>query len=435
MANSNEITLTRALYGLTKNTAKIALIFLLISAILISITYNDADPSFNTHTLDNNTTRVLYSFHVSDGDSKLHIGYFVAEDTDLIDYIDFRIQQISGDLFEDVIISLSTQYYRDLNLDSGDYRVVATLKLKSYADLSTRIDIVSGYGNVNLVLAALSILTLVIGAISMGLFFAVLPFTVFVLILNGFRKPKSQYQPEQRRSKTHRTSVSPSQINEEQTPILQPQPIQSESEPVYRQGYSKPYRFDPNSFTSKLTAKDWTWLIIALISFIGFIFAPDTPLIAFSIIITGVVIYSVSEREKTKYRILVLLKNNPETSVAFLSRQLGKKDKYVTKILQIMILDEAMPIVMNLYTKHVKVIGPLDPYIEDNQRIYQPLTPTRVDEGQIHVQEPEHSYTTQQTEPSAIALQNEEITTHCTACGEGLIGNPKYCYICGQKTI
>ena len=41
----------------------------------------------------------------------------------------------------------------------------------------------------------------------------------------------------------------------------------------------------------------------------------------------------------------------------------------------------------------------------------------------------------EQIDPIVTQTQNDEITSHCTACGEGLIGNPKYCYICGQKTI
>ncbi|OLS25810.1 MAG: hypothetical protein HeimC2_17450 [Candidatus Heimdallarchaeota archaeon LC_2] len=425
MANSDEITLTRALYGLTKNTAKLAFIFLIISAILISITYNDADPSFSTHTLVNNEEKLLYSFHVSEGDSELHLGYFTADDLTAVDYIDFRIQmKVVGEsqvIYEDIIFSQSTQYYQDLSLESGDYQVVATLHLKSTADPNTRIDIVSGYGNLNLVLAALSILALVIGSISLGLFFALLPFTIFVLILNGINKPKAKKQSY---SETIEPRVSHS-INQSQTKDI---------EPVTQQEFSRPYRFEPNSFASKLTAKDWTWLIIALLSFIGFIFSPDSPFLFFSIIITAVIIYSVSEREKTKYRILILLKTNKTTSVAFLSRQLGKKEKYVIKILQIMILDEGIPIVLNLSSNRVQAIGDLGPFIKDNQRVYHPVT-AQTDESEIPPQISEILEPVEQIDPIEAQPQNSEITSHCTACGEPLIGDTKYCYICGQKTI
>ncbi|MHA2030146.1 MAG: hypothetical protein ACW99Q_12190 [Candidatus Kariarchaeaceae archaeon] len=52
MTGSNDITLTRALYGVTKTSAKIVFIFFLISAVLISITVNEGDPKLNTYTLN-----------------------------------------------------------------------------------------------------------------------------------------------------------------------------------------------------------------------------------------------------------------------------------------------------------------------------------------------------------------------------------------------
>ncbi|MHA2030147.1 MAG: hypothetical protein ACW99Q_12195 [Candidatus Kariarchaeaceae archaeon] len=327
----------------------------------------------------------------------------------------------SLNIYQDVLVSNSEQFYREITLGSGTYRVVATAHMLNSPSTGETVEIVSGHGHLNMVLVGLSILALVVGAIATGIFFTVLPFTVLVLIINAASKPS---RPAPVYSGDRSSTPRPT----EPTSEYQRQQVQTQNQIKTK---SSPFSFDPESFAAKLTTKDWAWLMIALICFIGFIFDPNSPLLAVAIIIAAAIIYSVSEREKTKVRILNLLNNYPFTSVEFLEMQLGKKRKYVIKVLQFMILDDAMPITLDMGTLDVKVVGPLKPYLV--QKEYVPTA--------ARVETPEQS-TEQEIETVAetasvqiIADPPAEITMHCTACGEGLIGKPKYCYICGQKTI
>ncbi|MFV2014548.1 MAG: hypothetical protein ACC656_03915, partial [Candidatus Heimdallarchaeota archaeon] len=197
MATTNDITLTRALYGITKTTAKISFAFFIIAAILISVTINAADPNINTYTLHDEEENFLYGFQVSEGSSDIQIGYVTISNEYLVDYIEFKIQKISSDgvqVLDNVITSRSSEFFRELSLEPGNYRVMATAYFKGATNSNETVEIASGYGSFNLVLVGLSILSIVIASVSMGILFTVLPFTVFVLILNSFNNTsKSKY--------------------------------------------------------------------------------------------------------------------------------------------------------------------------------------------------------------------------------------------------
>lgn len=422
MATSNDITLTKALYGITKTTAKVSFLFFIITAILVSVTINAADPNINTYTLHHQEENYLYGFQVSDGDSEIQIGYGIINNDQIVDYIEFKVQKVSPDgiqVTEIVIFSRSQEFFRQLTLEPGSYKVFATAYFIENAGSTQDVEIASGYGSFNLILVGLSILAIVIASISMGIFFAVLPFTIFMLILNSVNKSSQpKYVKPTKRTEQPQTETSAQTSQPVYSPATKPK--------------ATPFNFDPESFAAKLTTKDWAWLVIALISFIGFLFDPDTPFLFFSIIITVVIIYSVSEREKTKLRMLNLLNTYNHTSVDFLKVQLDKKIKYVIKVLQYMILDDAMPIRLDMDTLDVTVVGSLTPYLP--QREYE----TQSYKDSPNYPEPSNHDVVSRDESTTIQVlvpDESQIEMHCTVCGEGLIGKPKYCYICGQKTI
>lgn len=424
MATSNDATLTKALYGITKTTAKVSFVFFIITAILLSVTINAADPNINTYSLHDQEENFLYGFQISDSDTEVQIGYAIINNEQIVDYIEFEVQKVSPDgiqVAETVIFSRSHEFFRQLTLEPGSYKIFATAYFVENAGSSQDVEIASGYGNFNLILVGLSILAIVIASISMGIFFAVLPFTIFLLILNSVN---SSSKPKHVKSVKRREYIEAESSTQTSQPVYSP-PTKPKT---------APFNFDPESFAAKLTTKDWAWLAIALISFIGFLFEPDSPFLFFAIGITVVIIYSVSEREKTKLRMLNLLNTYNHTSVDFLKGQLDKKIKYVIKVLQYMILDDAMPIRLDMDTLDVTVVGSLSPYLP--QREFETQGPTYRDSPKY----PEPSNQTNVSNDASTQVQvvipdESQIEMHCTACGEGLIGKPKYCYICGQKTI
>ncbi|MCE7735840.1 MAG: hypothetical protein GPJ54_13245 [Candidatus Heimdallarchaeota archaeon] len=424
MATSNDITLTKALYGITKTTAKISFVFFILTAILISVTLNAGNPNINTYTLHDQEENFLYGFQISDGDSEIQIGYVVINNDWIVDYIEFRVEKVSPDglqVSENVIFSRSQDFFRQLSLDPGSYRVFATAYFVENAESAQDVEIASGHGSFNLVLVGLSVLAIVIASVSMGIFFAVLPFTIFMLIFNSINNSSKPRYVKPTKRKEHSEIEASTQTS---------QPVYSSpSKPKVT-----PFNFDPESFAAKLTTKDWAWLAIALIAFIGFLFEPDSPFLFFALIIPVVIIYSVSEREKTKLRMLNLLNTYNHTSVDFLKVQLDKKIKYVIKVLQYMILDDAMPIRLDMETLDVTVVGSLTPFLPQKEFA---RTTSSHQSSSNNIEQSTQGVVSNEVNPIVQVLipDDSQIEMHCTACGEGLIGKPKYCYICGQKTI
>lgn len=404
--SKEEQSLTRILINVTKWSGKLGFYFFMISAILVAITISDADPSISYYDLNAGQQKTVQYIHL---DSRDNAQIFFSINTDEMDHSvtlgDVTPKKITVSLIdqssEEVKWSVTaSEYFKTINLGPGDYRIVV-----SATEDNTRF--VMGSGSFNPGLVGITTVFIAMFGVLMAIFWTVLPFTIAALIIRSINNQKQPILPNAPSQK-----VAPQKIN-----LQTPATVTKRSVTIH-----------PESFFSKLTRNDWILVGIAVLFFFIFIVERDAGFFVVTIIFSSIVFYLVTEREKTKRRILVLLNHYPTTTIEFLSQQLGKKTKEVVNILQIMILDDAQQITLDPANNTVKVIGDLDMPKEvypTASSVTQKVTPQTT---QKPVEVKQAPTTTKQ-------VKNEmgNVISHCTGCGEPLVGSVKYCYSCGQK--
>jgi hypothetical protein len=149
----------------------------------------------------------------------------------------------------------------------------------------------------------------------------------------------------------------------------------------------------------------------------------------------------------------VLLQRYNQTSIKFLADQLDKKEDYVIEVLRLMILDDGLPIRMDLINGSVTKIGEFPemnlrygddapgPVVRD-QSTQQ--TPAQSPPQEPIAQEPVVEQPVEETEEAPVepdfgkvekTEQGEvrDYASYCSSCGEGLLKETKYCYSCGAR--
>ncbi|MCY3410892.1 MAG: hypothetical protein INQ03_04560 [Candidatus Heimdallarchaeota archaeon] len=452
MSNNNN-TLTSVLVGGMKGTFKATFILFIIGMLVVGSTVSAAEPQMDVYNLSANTKKSLGTFEVDsnepvqiglalvDGVGDLnfwlyHVTYKVVDGEDTI-YYDSKVNGAEEVL--DLIYSVHDQheFFDELNLDDGTY--------KSVVQAERDVQVMFGISQLNHGAVFLSAILIALFGVSMALFWTIFPFAMMVLFINAI----SGNEPTPSRTRSQR--------------VQSKEPFAKRAAKPFMEGNS-------NSVFHKLTNKDWGWLGLAVIMFFLSFVTPEGPFFFFTVITVVAVFYGMTEREKLKDRIVVLLRHYPETSVEFLKTQLGKKkDKDIIDVLQMMILDEALPIQLNLQNNMVKLVGKIpETYNSSNRRghIHQPIafrpvaqptpqpvaqavaqpqvtqTPAQVQPTNninIRVEQPP----TQTTQPRPLTEQVEKqepakkeeapLKNFCTGCGTELIAKVAYCYACGQK--
>ncbi len=392
MSSNDDLSLTRVLVNVSKWSGKLGFYFFMISAILVAITISDANPSINYYHLNAGDTIITQSIHMSGSDNAQI--FFGVDSPDEEHHTVGLITVSLIDENNDVVwLHTSNDFFKNIWLPSGDYHIEVT------ADQDT--DFFMGSGVFDPGLVAISAIFVVMFAILMAIFWTVLPFTVAALIIKALDK---------------------------KPPVAEPQ-VSSKIRPITikkAKSKKKPIVIHPDSWFSKLTRNDWILLGLGVFFFFLFVAEPDGVLLFFAVMFSAIAFYLVTEREKTKQRILVLLSHYPETTVEFLALQLDKKSKDVIKTLKMMILDEAQLIRLDLITDKVTVVGEL----------VQPIQPKRVVSPEVTRQTIEPITTVvpeSSVKQSTVQVEPIRPVSHCTGCGEPLVGEVKYCYSCGQR--
>ncbi|MHA2253210.1 MAG: hypothetical protein ACXAD7_22805 [Candidatus Kariarchaeaceae archaeon] len=395
--SNQELSITKVLVDVVKWSGKLGFLFFIISAIMVSITINDANPSLNWYEMQAGETATVQYIHM-DASDNAQVGFAVEsdEEPENRNLITVRIIRSSD---SSVVWSITAkEHFQNIYLSSGDYRVEVTV----FED--TQFIMLSGAFSEGLV--GLTAIFVALFAIMMGIFWTVLPFAIAALIIRSISKSSKPTAYPPPRGAPH-TDQEPVKVMRARAPKRRPIVIH------------------PDSYFSKMTRNDWVVAGLAIIFFLLFIVEFETVGLVFAVFLGAVVFYNVTEREKTKQRILVLLRHYPETNIEFLSVQLDKKKKDVVKTLQIMILDDGQPIRLNLMQGSVTVVGEID------EKQYT-LPSTR---GQVEPVTPFPAVTkkVETREEVVVPSREPEPTTHCTGCGEPLVSEVTYCYSCGQK--
>jgi hypothetical protein len=390
-----DLSLTKILVDVTKWSGKLGFLFFIISAIFIGINVNNSDMSLNQYTVNQGQPLITQYIHMESDDNAQF--FFAVDSAEGSTRDAITVHLVRSSTNEDVVIITGVEAFRNLYLTKGDYRIEVTTNFE-------QVSFVMGSGKFEAGLVTFTAVILIIFGVLMAIFWTVLPFTILSLVINSINKQGKRPIPKNGPAKTE---------------------YSTQRVTVQKAKTTKPIIIQPDSWFSKLLRKDWILLGVATFFFF-FLFVIESEgfgLFA-SIVLVAIVFYSVSEREKTKHRILVLLNHYPETTVEFLAVQLDKKKKDVISTLQIMILDDAQPIRLNLVNDTVTVVGELsvEPVVtpkEDYIATPKELVPTLATTQAVQVQDEAIS------EPHGIY--------HCTGCGERLLDQVKYCYTCGQK--
>ncbi len=406
---NNNYTLTRVLVGGLKWSGKQSFIFFVLTLLVIGGTISASDPVVDDHYLTQNKSTIVAEKYLTDEPVQIGVSTFDAKVN--VELIIYRLQFKTVDDNETILSDrrssgaeeVLTQIFRmngpefleERVFEEGTYRFVVT------AD--ENVQILFGEAQVNHGAAILTVILLLIFTFSFTIFWTIFPFAIAVLIINAM-KPAPAYK------------VGMDTKTKKKDPFMK-----SLSRPI----------FEENTYFSKLTNAEWAWLGVALFFFIMFFVEPEGPFFFLTVIIGIGVFYGVTEREKMKDRILILLEHYPETSVEFLAKQLGKKKKKdVIKVLQIMILDDAYPIQLNLSNNKVIKVGE-----------FQSSTPIRTEvpvqavNHTVQVKAPVKETVVEKKveEKKPLVEQIEDEAKFCNACGEHLVASVSYCYACGQK--
>jgi hypothetical protein len=292
-------------------------------------------------------------------------------------------------------------------------------------------------------LIALSAVFVTIFSVVFSIFNTVWPFALMVLIINAITGPipsKSRFRHYKRAPVAPQAPVAPV------APVA-PAAVKPPVEPALPRPV-KVRRASRSSLFDGFTNNDWGALMIGAFFIFIFFVNPNGPFFFIAIVIIIGTIYNVNERERNRNRLLVLLTHYPVTSVDFLTEQIysnrGKnsnhgKKKRIIKVLQFMILDEGLPIQLDLATNMVKVIGKL-PTSNLDDAIHA-TTPSSFQEPDAPVApvapvKPVPVETVAPVAPVAPTKAPEPVDEgyFCSGCGEKLVGKTRYCYYCGQKT-
>lgn len=441
MADNDNNSLTKVLVDISKWSGKTSFGFFVVALITTMILISIAEPTVthyvatgedqtvSSFTLDNNDDVQLF-FATDNGETRMN--YTLIKITYLgSDNIERDFRQSSADIeVSTTIFSVrDSATLRQESLAAGSYKIVVSAE----EDVGYTI----GVAQFELALVALAAVFWVIFSIAVSIFFTILPFTIFVLILNAVsgsstprtppQSPQTQYAVQQQRSANF--TAAP------------------QSKPMRTSSYIKGTPFEA------LTKNDWIGVIAAVIFFIAFLAEPSGPFGFIALIIAAIIFYSVTEREKNKDRIQVLLQRYNQTSIKFLADQLDKKEDYVIEVLRLMILDDGLPIRMDLINGSVTKIGEFPelnlrygsdapgPIVQDQSKQQTPTPQAPTSQEQIveqHVEEADEAPETP-VEPDFGKVEKtkqgevRDYASYCSSCGEGLLKETKYCYSCGAR--
>lgn len=439
---SNNTSLTRVLVGLTKWSGKSSFTFFVLTALIIAGTVSLGGPVVNYYSVAADQTmgfdyalendNIQFGIVVDNGDSVtlelFRVQYLHIMDNNETVLSDYQISDADAQSLDLVFTMTAHEFFRDLQLDEGDYRFVIST--------SSATDFTFGVGQFMHGLIALSAVFITIFSVVFAIFNTVWPFALMVLIINaitGSIPSKSRFRHYKRAPAAHQAPVAPAAVQPPAEQVL-PRPV-------------KVRRTSGSSLFDGFTNNDWGALMIGAFFIFIFFVNPDGPFFFIAIVIIIGAIYNVNERERNRNRLLVLLAHYPVTSVDFLTEQIyttranssnhGKK-KRIIKVLQFMILDEGLPIQLDLATNMVKVIGKLptsnlDDAIQSTApsvTVQEPVAPV----APVAPVEPVAPAKPVEPVAPAKAPEPEEDGYFCSGCGEKLVGKTKYCYYCGQKT-
>ncbi len=210
------------------------------------------------------------------------------------------------------------------------------------------------------------------------------------------------------------------------------------SQASFRQ-YSPPSR--PRSFLDKMTKSEKTWGIIGLF----FLFSGGFFL---TFVIAFAIFYSVSEREKSKLRIVQILRSERQTSVYGISKILDKNEKHVDAALRQMILDEGASIRYDLVEGTVTAVGELAHSgmgAPAPVQMSQPVQTHAAPMAQPMAQPVAQPVVQQSAQPIAQSvapmvtpmgpMDLPPVANSCMQCGEKLPKTAKYCNSCGVRQL
>ena len=427
MKNRSDTSLTKVLIDLTKWSGKMTFFAFIIGGILLSITLSSADPTVNYSEISLGQSKTVYSFSLNQ-EKTIQFGFSIDDDTEL-NKIHFRIVKKAASIAnedEDIAHIIANSYLKEFILQAGEYKII--FENPEFVTGASSVSVIFGTGSFNYGLVGATILAIVVFSISSTIFWFALICTSFLLVINavvGSVKPQrttsAVVPPRQKRDQ----EVTPAYVSDG---IKDIQPTKS---------------FDLEAIFGKFQRSDWIIFSIGVLFFFGFLAEPQSPFLVFAILVFIGTIYMVTEREKTKHRIIVLLSRYRKVNMDFLVAQMDKKKKHIVSAIKIMMLDEGLPIRMDTNQNYVEVVGDLTSAL----RLYdikptsgEPIsTVTSAPIDPISVQDPiaQPVVTTPTKTKSASTTPAERLDNEpshfCSTCGELLVSSVKYCYSCGAK--
>lgn len=461
MSRNKDYTITNILVDITKWSGKASFFLFIIGLLLGLIAVNLASPQFNQYeTTSQDTAFQWFSIDsnqevqiilvTENGDSvqlRLEKIEYVSPDSEEV--YDFR-ETVNDTITYDVVFSeTDREIGKNQMLSRGEYRLVV-----NGVNNTSGIDFYLGNAHFDLGLVLAFAAVMATFGLAFGIFATILPFTCIALVVSAIMRMDNQEYDKQVYQKnttteSTRTRDSPSQTSQQ---TVRPEPS-SRSNVYTRSGFIE------DTPLKHLTRNDWIAVTVAGFFLLFFLAEPDGPFLFIGMIIIFIVGYSVTEREKLKNRLTVILQLYPETNLSFLSSQLDKDEDEIIKVLRIMILDEGYPINMNLIEKTVRKIGPFPeeapkiPTRDYYQQASYETTPetapgtadqdtssTESTEDQTAEEDKEEDTTTdthddaEQTVSGAVG-EITEPALYCSACGEPLKKDVKYCYVCGARQV
>ncbi len=447
--SNNNTSLTRVLVGATKWSGKASFTFFILTALIIAGTVSLGGPVVNYYSLAADQSmgfnyalendNIQFGVAVDNGDSVtlelFRVQYLhIMNDNETV-LSDYKISDADVQTLDLIFTMTAYEFFRDLQLDEGDYRFVIST--------TSATDFTFGVGQFMHGLIALSAVFITIFSVVFSIFSTIWPFALTVLIINALtgsvptKRPVRHYR---RAPAAPQAPVAPA--------VVQPPTEQVLPRPV------KVRRTSGTSLLDGFTNNDWGAIMVGAFFIFIFFVNPEGPFFFIALVIIIATIYNVNERERNRNRLLVLLTHYPHTSIDFLTEQIysnrgrsnhGKR-KRIVKVLQYMILDEGLPIQLDLATNMVKVIGKL-PTSNLEDAVVSTTPPARPAPAQAPVTPvapvaPVAPVKPVPVEPVAPVAPVEPAKApepvdegyFCSGCGEKLVGKTRYCYYCGQKT-
>ncbi|MDH5646443.1 MAG: hypothetical protein OEZ01_10565, partial [Candidatus Heimdallarchaeota archaeon] len=346
--NNQEISLTSFSYNITKWSGKTTFYLFIIGLIMIAITVNDGQPITHDYQF-NETGRIIDTFDTQG--QNIQISYFVVNDQNSIILVDIILLNESGYAEETIFSHEGSQHFSEKYFGEGRYQVVvSTTEYTEFVFTRSTFN----YSLVFLVAVIFSLF-----GIFMSIFSISFITTLIILIINALT-PKD----EKIKTKNYNQSIMSIPTDKKSIPAKNTsrQPI------IKMRNNSQSSIMNSNSFIfQKLTKNDWILISFGTLFFILNFFEKDSPFFVMSLILFVVTIYFVTEREKTKEKIMNILESQGETTLQQLVSFLDKKENHLEEVIQILILDDAQPILYDFASKTLKLTKHIPIQTQNNE--------------------------------------------------------------------